>query len=418
MVSLGSCPLIGQEIEGTEVQFLDIQAKNSGSSLEIKFILTADQYVERIAMENSYDLQTWQTNEIYPNWDFDVEGQISFLSTPFGRTFYRAGIVLPSITLLQDSVIVANGRQSDQVTFAFSDPAFPFDFPELEAVSSNSNLIPQNTIDVVSNAFSSSIRVTPTFDGVGDVPIDLIVTGSDGVTAKATLTVTVVEGGGLAPSLVDLYTSIQERKFPGLDFVFSTTEPPRFSRKGEPGNWFYQLDAEDATKAILGFTYDENNHDFNVHWELITLTFVTDRSGNYKFQELMNETELSSSSGSFDLDAFPVVGAGAAPTEAAFARMAVGKHIVNDAWTFDTATRFNYTEPGGSPEPGNWKYVMTGEKTGRVTLTYDEDNNNASIYREEVDLTFETLETGSLTYREYEGADLNNSFPGVFDFSE
>ena len=33
------------------------------------------------------DLQTWQTNEVYPNWDFDVEGQVSFLSFPFGLTF-------------------------------------------------------------------------------------------------------------------------------------------------------------------------------------------------------------------------------------------------------------------------------------------------------------------------------------------
>ena len=137
MLMGGSVAISGEEIEGTDVRFLDIQAKDSGIGLEIKFILTADQYVERVAMENSYDLQTWQTNEIFPNRDFDVEGQISFLSNPFGRTFYRAGIVLPTLALFQDSIQVANGVPSEQISFGISDPAFPFDTPELESVSSN-----------------------------------------------------------------------------------------------------------------------------------------------------------------------------------------------------------------------------------------------------------------------------------------
>jgi len=167
----------------------------------------------------------------------------------------------------------------------------------------------------------------------------------------------------------------------------------------------------------LGFSYDETDNNVNVYQEIVRLSFLTNQSGNYEYIEVVNGFDQVVSEGAFDLEDFPEFGAGAAPTEAAFARMAVGKHIVNDAWTFDSTTRFNYTEPGGSPERGNWKYVMTGEKTGRVTLTYDEDNNNASIYREEVDLTFETLETGSLIYREYFGAELNNTFGGVFDFT-
>lgn len=413
--------LFSEEIGDTEIQFLDIQASNKGFGLEVRFILTANQYVQRITMENSYDLNTWQTSEIYPDWEFDVEGKIAFLSTSFDRTFYRAGIVLPRVALVQDSVLVANGRQSDPVVFGFSDPAFPFEFPELEVVSSNPSLIPQENIHLVTSTFSSSIQVTPTFDGVGDVPVDLIITGPDGVAAKATLLVIVLEGSGIAPEIADFYDAVLERKFPGFDYIFSAVSPSqRFIRNGEPGNWFYILDSDNgADKAILGFSYDKTSNDFTQYSELLRLTFVTDRAGNYEYVEVINNIEQNKSGGTFDLDTFTVFGAGAAPTEAAFARMAVGKHIINSAWTFDSATRFNYTEPnGGTPEPGNWKYVMTGEKTGRVTLTYDEDNNNASVYREEVDLTFETLETGNFIYREYFGSALNNTFPGVFDFTD
>lgn len=423
MLLLGYGQLDGQDIEDTEVRFLDIRAYDNGFGFDVEFILTANQYLERVYMENSYDLETWQTNEIYPNWEYDVDDQVSFLSNPFGRTFYRAGIRLPTVTLLQDSVLAANGRQSETVGFGFSDRAFPFDFPELEVVSSNPSLIPQENIKVLSNTFSSSIQVTPTFEGVGDVPIDLIVTGPDGVTAKATLTVTVVVGGGIAPAIADFYDLVLEHKLPGFAYIFSTVSPSaRFSRKGEPGNWFYVQDPDNGPeKAILVFTYDETDNEATRYAEVINLTFITDRSGNYEYVEVVNDLPQSESesAGTFDLDAFPFFGAGAAPTEAAFARMAVGKHIINSAWTFDSETRFNYTEPnGGTPEPGNWKYVMTGETTGRVTLTYDEDNNNASVYREEVDLTFETLETGGIVYREYFGAELNNTFPGVFDFRD
>ncbi len=417
----GTLKVCGQEVADTEIEFLEIEASHNGFNLEIKFTLTANQFVERLYMENSYDLKTWSSNEIYPNFEDEVEGQATFFSNPFGPTFYRAGIRFPTIALFQDSIQVANGRESQPVVFGFSDRAFPFDFPELEAISSNPALIPQESIKILRSSFSSSIQVTPTFDSVGDVPIDIIVTGSDGVTAKATLTVSVVEGGGIAPSASEFHEQVLERKFPGFDYIFSTIKPSlRFIRNGEPGNWFYGLDTDaDEDKALLGFTYDESNNDATQFAELIRLTFITDHSGNYEYFEVINNFEQSKASGTFDLSAFPIFGAGASPTEAAFARMAIGKHIVNSAWTFDSETRFNYTEPnGGTPERGNWKYVKTGEITGRVTLTYDEDNNNAAIYLEEVDLTFESLETGSSVYREYFGTEINNTFPGVFDFTE
>lgn len=417
----GTLEVCGQDVADTEIEFLEIQAYDNGFSSGVKFTLTANYFVERLYMENSYDLKTWLTNEIYPNFEEEEEGQATFFSYPFGPTFFRAGILLPAIALFQDSVQVANGRESQPVVFGFSDRAFPFDFPELEAVSLNPALIPQENIKIIRSSFSSSIQVTPTFDGVGDVPIDIIVTGSDGVTAKATLTVSVVEGGGIAPSPSEFYEQMLERKFPGFEYLFSTVSPSlRFIRNGEPGNWFYALDSEAGDdRALLGFTYDESHNDATQFAELIRLTFITDRSGNYEYFEVVNNFEQSKESGTFDLNAFPLFGAGASPSEAAFARMAIGQHIVNSAWTFDSETRFNYTEPnGGTPEPGNWKYVKTGETTGRVTLSYDEDNNNAAIYREEVDLTFETLETGSIVYREYFGTELNNTFPGVFDFTE
>ncbi len=409
----------GQEIGNTEVQILEIRSSDTVSGEGIEFILTANQFVDRIYMENSYDLQTWQTNEIFPNFDFDVEGQASFLSFPLGPTFYRATVRFPILNVFQESIQVPNGVESAQVPFGLSDVSFPFDPPDLEVISTNTTLIPEENIQVL-QGLGGSIRVTPTFDGVGDVPITITATAADGVQVEATLVVTVVQGVGVAPQVADFNDAVVERRYPELDYIFSSFSPSsRFSRNGEPGNWFYQLDGEDTTKAILGFTYDESGNDADVYSEIVRLSFLTDDSGNYEYVEVVNGVSEVASGGAFDLSAFPEFGAGAAPSKAAFTRMAVGKHIVNDAWTFDSATRFNYTESGGgTPEPGNWKYEMTGETTGRVTLTYDEDANNGAVYREEVDLTFETLESGSLTYREYIAGELNNTFGGVFDFSE
>ncbi|MCB1123106.1 MAG: hypothetical protein KJT03_16245, partial [Verrucomicrobiae bacterium] len=120
---------------------------DNGFGLEVEFTLTANQFVHRLQMESSYDLETWQKKEIYPG--NEGEDWISFLSYPLGSPFYRAGVSFPVINLFQDTVQVANGRQSTQVSFGFSDPAFPFDPPELEVVSSDQTLIPQENIHVI-----------------------------------------------------------------------------------------------------------------------------------------------------------------------------------------------------------------------------------------------------------------------------
>lgn len=159
----------GQDVVDTEIEFLEIQAYDNGFSSGIKFTLTANQFVERLYMENSYDLKTWLSNEIFPNFEFEADSEASFFSYPFGPMFYQQGL---------------------------------------------------------------------------------------------------------------------ERKFPSLEHLFSTVSP--------------------------------------------SLRFITDRSGNYEYFEVVNNFEQSKGSGTFDLNAFPLIGA-EAPPEAAFARMAIGQHIINSA---------------------------------------------------------------------------------------
>lgn len=408
-----------QEPEKTEVRVIEMKHLTSAfGGGEVRMVLTADDYVERLTIEYSTNLVDWTSGGIYDLLEGD---RATFQKSHAGTMFFRGAFSRPTISVEVDEVTLVTGVSSSLIAITRDD--YPYLVHELPvtAESSNPQLIPGSNIEFSGVVQGQYVRITPAFGGEGPVTITLTATAPDGVTAQTSFIVNVVDEGGIAPGISDFYDKVLHHKYPGLNYIFSATSPSqRFIRNGEPGNWFYVLNPQEgADKAILGFSYDENDNEFTEYAEVINLTFTTNHSGTYQYAEVVNDVPQNETPGTFDLDAFPFFGAGAAPAEAAFARMAVGKHIVNSAWTFDSETRFNYTEPkGGTPERGNWKYIMTGETTGRVTLTYDEDNNNATVYREEVDLTFETLETGSFIYREYFGAGLNNTFPGVFDFSQ
>jgi hypothetical protein len=66
------------------------------------------------------------------------------------------------------------------------------------------------------------------------------------------------------------------------------------------------------------------------------------------------------------------------------------------SYVFKGATRFEW-----SGSPGNWSYQKTGRNTGLLVFTYDEDNNDPQIYREEVRLTFTSATSGTYRYSEY-----------------
>ena len=140
-------------------------------------------------------------------------------------------------------------------------------------------------------------------------------------------------------------------------------------------------------------TYDEDANNSSIYREEVLLTFTTANTGTYNYGEY-NSNVLDGSSvvsgASFSLIET------AAPSSSEFEILAVGKAIEDTDYVFTSSTRFSWFG-----ETGNWSYARTGANAATLILTYDEDANNSSIYREEVLLTFTTANTGTYNYGEY-----------------
>jgi len=105
---------------------------------------------------------------------------------------------------------------------------------------------------------------------------------------------------------------------------------------------------------------------------------------------------------------------GLAPESAEMAAKLSGRTVNNTQFT--SSTRFVYQGAGGIPEPGNWSYSKVSANVGLLTQTYDDDGNNANLYREETSLTFVTETTGTFVYREFDGGVLDFESSGNFDY--
>jgi hypothetical protein len=85
--------------------------------------------------------------------------------------------------------------------------------------------------------------------------------------------------------------------------------------------------------------------------------------------------------------------AGFAPTETEAASLFVG--TTWEGYAFSSATRYCWRT-----DCGNWSYEKTGPDTALIVFTYDEDDNNPQVYREEAVLTFTSPTSGSYRYSE------------------
>lgn len=85
---------------------------------------------------------------------------------------------------------------------------------------------------------------------------------------------------------------------------------------------------------------------------------------------------------------------GLAPEPAQMTDILVG--TIQLEYSFTSATEFAW-----HGETGRWTYEKTGADTGKLVLTYDEDGNDPSVYREEISLTFTSATAGSFVYYEY-----------------
>lgn len=99
-----------------------------------------------------------------------------------------------------------------------------------------------------------------------------------------------------------------------------------------------------------------------------------------------------------------------APSAAEFTQLVVGQAVLG--YTFVDPSRFHWFE-----EWGDWHYTKTGATTGKLVFTYDEDDNNPALYREEIVLTFQTRTLGTFRYSEFNlGVELPGSVStGPFD---
>jgi hypothetical protein len=108
----------------------------------------------------------------------------------------------------------------------------------------------------------------------------------------------------------------------------------------------------------------------------------------------IEEVELGALTGGGDFYRLRVDAAELAPSPAQFEAMIVG--TLFSGYRFTSPTRFDW-----NGEAGDWAYSKTGPDTGVLVLTYDEDGNDPSRYREEMVLTFSSPTAGSYRYSEY-----------------
>jgi len=86
-----------------------------------------------------------------------------------------------------------------------------------------------------------------------------------------------------------------------------------------------------------------------------------------------------------------------APTAEQFQELVVGTSIYT--YDFVSSTRFEWFD-----ETGNWSYTKTGADKAKLVLTYDEDQNDPDVYREEILMTFASPTSGTARYSEYYGS--------------
>lgn len=164
----------------------------------------------------------------------------------------------------------------------------------------------------------------------------------------------------------------------------------RLNGTGPPlsGNWVYSVSA--VNRALLIFTYDRDGNNASIYQEVKSFTFETTTKGTTLFATYVNNVRVGNPEiGTFDFNL-------SSPTASEFSSCVVG-HFLFQVYRITSATRFSYFN-----ETGNWKYTKTGTTRGVVVFTYDEDNNNPNVFRDEVILTFTSPNSGTERHSEIE----------------
>jgi len=381
----------------------------SESGVKLQIEIESPTFPKRVLLQESSGFTGWTFTEGATR---TVEGNRVLLEPPTVEPkFYRGLITPPQILGDFPDIEIVEGVTSPDIPFTLKDPAFPIEELTLRILSLNQRSVPDANVRVTGEGENRILNLTSTLDWVGPTTITILLNAPDDMQAIVGFTVSIVEPMGFALNVLEWNERAIGFKFSGLDYVF--TSENRFSRNGDPGNWFYSR-LDDVT-GVLGFTYDRDNNDNNVYSEAVFLDYTSDSAGAYRYAETVGGVPQNESTGAFNLDEFTPVGA-TSLSEEAFIELVVGKTFMNPAYFIDSATRFNFN--AGAVERGNWTYLKTGDSTATVTLTYDEDNNNAAIYREEFLLTFNSLTTGLFLYREFQGASMITSYEGDFDLEQ
>ena len=112
-----SCPFVlhGQEAASEDLRIRGMTYYLSGTVPTFTVRFESEQYVNRILLQESADLETWADLEL-PDSFRTIDGSTLFWEwTAFGRYFYRGILVLPEIKTTFQDIELASGTISSEI---------------------------------------------------------------------------------------------------------------------------------------------------------------------------------------------------------------------------------------------------------------------------------------------------------------
>ena len=99
------------------------------------------------------------------------------------------------------------------------------------------------------------------------------------------------------------------------------------------------------------------------------------------------------------------------PSAVEFTSLVVGKRLFE--YGILPESRFSWEDEGG-----NWSYEKTSASAAELVFTYDDDGNESSVYREQIEMKFEDALSGSFIYSEWTVGERTSSLEGSFSLAD
>jgi hypothetical protein len=225
------------------------------------------------------------------------------------------------------------------------------------------------------------------FNGSTVVPYEYREYNSDilGVTSSGTLNLEIPE---TAPSAQEFSSLIDGKTL----FGYSLNSNNRWSQFGYSGDYTYTVTG--LQSGELEITWDQSNNDPSEERDVFWLDFGPD--GDLSTVEIYYTLFLSDVIvDEFDYGTHDLTQSSFAPQYFIIEELIEGQTYLG--YTFDSFSRFTWN----GTEQGDYSIFYLDEDTVQLYFTYDLDENDGTIYREEVDLNFNGSTIVPYEYREY-----------------